>query len=110
MRSGGRRFSTVAGLVGLVGGAALALAPTAGAGPAATQLFDSSTPGAHPGAAQVPPDVCFVTITTEGGSGGDFTSTPVAQVAALATTAGGPGATVSARFAVNPGDVLDAFV
>src|SRR5437016_1053325 len=101
MRSGGRRFLTVAGLVGLVGGAALALAPTAGAGPGTgTQLFSSGDPGFHAGAAEVPPDVCFVTITAEGGSGGDFTSTPVAQVAALATTPGGSGATVSARFAV----------
>ena len=108
MRSGGRRSLTVAGLVGLVGWAALALAPTAGAGVGGTTLFDSSTPGAHADAAEVPADICFVTITTDGGSGGAFT--PVAAVAALATTPGGSGAHVSARFPVNPGDVLDAFV
>src|SRR5437763_8141884 len=112
MRSIRRVALTFTGVVGLVGGAALALAPTGGAGVVAggTELFSSGTPGFHAGEAELPQDVCFVTITADGGSGGAFTSTPVAQVAALATTAGGPGATVSARFAVNPGDVLDAFV
>src|SRR2546423_6878570 len=105
MRSG--RWLALTGLVGLVGGAALAATP-ASAGPAATQLFSSSTPGVHAGAAQVPPDICFVTIAADGGSGGIFT--PTAAVAALATTQGGSGATISARFAVTPGDVLDAFV
>ena len=63
MRSG-HRFLTVAGLVGLVGGAALALAPTAGAGTGGggTELFASGEPGAHAGAAEVPPDICFVTV------------------------------------------------
>src|SRR4051812_14896539 len=68
MRSSGRRFLTVAGLVGLVGGAALGSAPTAGA--VATELFSSGEPGFHAGAAEVPPDICFVTIAADGGSGG----------------------------------------
>jgi hypothetical protein len=101
---------TFTSVVGLVGGTALALAPTAGAGAVGTELFSSGTPGFHADAAEVPPDVCFVTIAADGGSGGAFTTAPVAQVAALATIPGGSGATVSARFAVTPGQVLDAFV
>ena len=62
-------------------------------------------------AAEVPPEVCFVTIQTSGGSGGEFTFTPVtAELAVLTTVSGGQGASVQARFSVNPGDVLDAFV
>ncbi len=58
----------------------------------------------------MPPDVCFVTITAAGGSGGDFTSATLASWPLSSTTQGGSGASVSARFAVTPGDVLDAFV
>ena len=110
MRSIRRVALTFTSVVGLVGGTALALAPTAGAGNGATQLFNSDDPGFHEGAAEVPDGICFVTITAAGGRGGDFTTAPVAQVAALATISGGAGRTVTARFAVNPGDVLDAFV
>src|SRR3954454_24222750 len=111
MRSIRRVALTFTSVVGLVGGTALALAPTAGAGDGATQLFNSDDPGFHADAAEVPPDICFVTVRAAGGKGGDLTTAPVvSEVAALATIGGGGGRTVTARFAVNPGDVLDAFV
>ena len=111
MRSIRRVALTFTGVVGLVGATALAVAPTAGAGAGPTQLFNSDDPGFHADAAEVPDGICFVTITAAGGRGGAFTTAPaVSEVTALATIGGGAGRTVTARFAVNPGDVLDAFV
>ena len=64
-------------------------------------LFSSSTPGVASVPA-VPSGICGVTITAEGGQGGSA-FTP-------GGTPGGTGASVTARFAVSPGDVLHVLV
>ena len=88
------RLSVGLGVAGLVAGGALwGLGTSASA--ATTGLFTSSTPGFQASAATVPAGICFVTITADGGHGGSGSSGD-----------GGVGATVTARVAVSPGEVL----
>jgi hypothetical protein len=97
-----RRFAVLVGVTALAAGSlTLTLPSGAGAG------INGGPPFNDPGLARflVPEDICFVTIIAEGGSGGDWVSTPATN-----TYAGGLGATVSARFAVTPGDILDVVV
>src|SRR5215210_5894748 len=103
MRSG--RWLALTGVVGLLGGAGLVATP-ASAGARQIVLFRSDNPGSVPGAAEVPEGICFVTITASGGSGGDFFPTVDDSIGSQ----GGSGASVTARFAVAPGDILDALV
>jgi len=87
--------------LGLATFAVVAPAQVAGAVPAPVTLFTSSTPGftaAIPTA--VPSNVCFVSVTADGGHGG----------AGYDATAGGTGASVTARVPVTPGDQLAAEV
>src|SRR5262249_4329289 len=74
----------------------------AGAAPPVT-LFSSTAPGYTAAAATVPVGVCAVTVTVDGGPGGDATSGPL-------TGHGGAGAHISATLAVAPGAVLDVEV
>jgi hypothetical protein len=69
------------------------------AGAAPTQLFSSSTPGFVASAATVPTGICFVTVTADGGHGGDSPS-----------ATGGAGATVTARVSVSVGGTLSVMV
>src|SRR5689334_7509601 len=91
----------------LVVGASLGLLGTVlfGAAPAAastTTLFTSEAPGIAASPPVVPAGVCSVTITAEGGRGGMFD--------AFTDVPGGAGASVTARVAVSPGDVLGVLV
>src|SRR5262245_48291956 len=72
---------------------------TGSASAAPTALFSSSTPGFQAGAATVPADICFVSITAEGGHGGT-----------AASLSGGVAASLSARVAVTPGASLSVQV
>jgi hypothetical protein len=78
---------------------------SASAGPAPVELFNSTAenldPGFYPDAATVPPVICFVTITADGGHGG---AGPVGGEGTPGV--GGVGARVTARVRVSPGDVL----
>jgi hypothetical protein len=62
---------------------------------APVSLFASATPGFQAGAATVPADICFVSITADGGHGG-----------ASGASEGGAAVTVTARVAVTPGATL----
>jgi hypothetical protein len=78
---------------------AVAVIASGPASAAPVELFSSSAPGIHAGAATVPGGICFVTIDAAGGAGGDN-----------GDNSGGSGATVTARVTVTPGASLDAFV
>src|SRR6202043_2831245 len=78
-------------------GVAALVAGSGPAGAAPTTLLPTGLPaGFHAGAATVPAGICFVTITADGGHGG--VGSGGAAVA--------PGAMVSARVGVTPGQVL----
>src|SRR6478735_352932 len=88
------RLSAGLGVAGLVTGGALCGMWTS-AGAVETELFSSPVPGFQAEAATVPEGICFVTVTVDGGHGGEGNN-----------FAGGAGATVTARVDVSPGDVL----
>jgi hypothetical protein len=81
---------------------AVALVGVATAGAASTTLFSSATPGVASSVPAIPGGICAVTITAEGGQGGSA-FTP-------GETVGGAGASVSASFAVTPGEQLHVLV
>lgn len=88
-------IGAVACLCGLVELVAVATARST------TPLFSSNTPGVASSVPVVPGGICGVTITAEGGQGGDYTT---------GSWAGGSGASVSAGFAVSPGQQLHVLV
>src|SRR5262245_3926082 len=97
------RVGSVAAVAALVAGLAMwSLGGSATAAP--VPLFSSSTPGFQAGAATVPAGIGAVTITVDGGHGGESVSEGPAEV--VATAVGGVGASVTVRVSVNPGDVF----
>jgi cysteine-rich repeat protein len=95
------------GLCVMLGAATVAVvapAPGAGAVSGPVTLFTSEAPGFVASAATVPADVCFVTITADGGHGGDTFDH------GRPFGGGGAAAQVSARVPVAPGDVLSTEV
>ena len=91
--------------LGLAGFAALAPVQGAGAVSGPVTLFDSSTTGTgfFASAATVPANVCFVTVSADGGHGGNILDEFTGAV-------GGVAASVTARVGVTPGDGLAAEV
>jgi hypothetical protein len=100
-----RRFRLGAGLaaVGLAAGLSLPALP-APADALPTTLLEEASPGRYD-SAPVPEGICFVTVTVAGSAGG----APYVENEGSGEP-GGRGATVTARLAVQPGDVLHAVV